>query len=87
MGCLSVGLAALLALAVPASIAPASLVGAYVVLAVLAAAAAAAVVANARRPRAQRVDAVPRRARSLAVVAGLTVAYAAVVAVVHLAAG
>ncbi len=85
MGCLGVALAALLALAVPASIAPASLIGAYVVLAVLASAAVGAVLTNARRPGAQRLDAVPRRARALGAIGGLTVLYAAVVALIHVA--
>lgn len=84
MGCLGVGLAALLALAVPASIAPASVVGAYLVLALLAALAVGVVLVNAKRPRAERLDALPKRSRALGAVAVLTTVYAAVVAVIHL---
>lgn len=80
MGCLGLVVAALLALAVPASIAPASLVGAYVVLALLALGAVGLVVQRSRRP----VEPADRRTtRRLAWVGVLTVAYAAVVTVIH----
>ncbi len=83
MGCLGFAVAVLLALAVPASIAPASLAGAYVVLAVLAVAAVAAVVHRGRRP----IEPADRRTQARLVwVAALTTAYAVVVTVIHLSA-
>lgn len=86
MGCLGVALAAALALAIPASIAPASIVGAYAVLAILLAAAVAAIEVAWRR-RGRLAPELGRRPRTaLLRVAGLAVVYAAVVAIIHLAA-
>jgi hypothetical protein len=81
MGCLGIGLAALLALAVPASIARASLVGAYVVIALLALAAVGAVVwADRHRDRTMRIS------TALVRIGLVTVAYAVVVTLINAAA-
>ena len=82
MGCLSV-FAALLALAVPASIARASLVGAYVVLALLLVAALAGTRWNAQRRRAARGELKARDATALII--GVGVGYAVLIAVIHAA--
>lgn len=79
MGCLLLGFAAVLSLAMPAAIARTSLVGAYVVIVVLAALAVAGVVARARR---RAPGAVPRRGVT-ARIGALAVVYAGVVTAVH----
>lgn len=87
MGFLGLGLAALLLLAIPASIAPASLVGAYVVLGVLAVLAAGAIEVVWRR-RHRLTPELGRRPRTaLLRLAALTLAYAALVTLIHFAAG
>lgn len=79
MSFLGLVLTAFLALAVPASIAHASLVGAYVVIALLAAAASAATLRRARRRQWAR----PRLTRWLVRVGVLTAGYAAMVTFIH----
>ena len=81
MGCLSV-LAGLLALAVPASIARASLVGAYIVLALLLVLAVAATRWNASRRRAGGGQPSGRATRVIIVVG---VVYAGLIAIIHAA--
>lgn len=84
MGCTGLVIAGLLALAVPASIAPASLPGALVVIVLLAAAGAAAVVVRARqRPVVEGGRTVRNR---LLVVGCLALGYAAVAVAIHAAA-
>ena len=82
MGCLSV-LAGLLALAVPASIARASLVGAYIVLALLIIAAISAVRWNTQRRRVATGGAGATRSATAIVIVG--VVYAVVIAAIHAA--
>ena len=77
--------AALLAFAVPASIAHTSLVGAYVVIVLLAAAAVAVVVTTARR-RAVVADVRPVVTRTVGWIAVLAVLYGVAVTVIHVAA-
>lgn len=83
MGCLLAGLAAVLVLAVPASIARTSLIGAYVVIAALTAVALAAVGWSARRRRALPGGTAPRTSTALGRIGVLTIAYAVVVTVIH----
>ena len=85
MGCLFAGLAGLLALAVPASIAPSRLVGALIVLAVLAVAALAAV--QFRTTRAAAGGVVRDKRVAEVRIVGLAIGYAAVVIAIHLLAG
>lgn len=86
MGCLAVGLAAVLALAIPASIAPASLVGAYVVLAILTVLAVAGVEFAWQR-RGRLSPELGRRPRTaLLRLAVLVLGYAVVVTIIHVAA-
>ncbi|MBE7188925.1 hypothetical protein [Jatrophihabitans endophyticus] len=77
---------AALALAVPASIAPSSLVGAYVVLGILALAGAAAIEVSWRRRGQLTAELGPRPRTALLRLAVLVALYAVVVAVIHLAA-
>ena len=81
MGCLSV-LAGLLALAVPASIARASLIGAYVMLALLLVMAVAATRWNSARRRAAGRQPSGRATRVIIVVG---VVYAGLIAIIHAA--
>lgn len=86
MGFLGLALAALLALAIPASIAPGSLVGAYVVLAVLTVVAVTAIEVAWRR-RGRLAPELGRRPRTaLTRVVAVLIGYAVVVAVIHVAA-
>lgn len=82
MGCLMVGVSALLVLVVPASIARTSLVGAYVVIGVLALAAVTGVVLRSRRPRPAPDD-IPARRGAVADVGVLTALYVGAVTVIH----
>jgi ribosome-associated toxin RatA of RatAB toxin-antitoxin module len=82
VSCLFAALAALLALAVPASIAPASLIGAYVVIVLLALLALTAVAARSRRPREAPRPLLPDAMR----VGVVAIAYAVVVTAIHAAA-
>lgn len=75
------GLSALLALVVPASIARTSLVGAYVVIALLAVAAVAGVQAYVRRPRPSGA---PSRGSAFSGIAGLALVYGVAVTLIHL---
>ncbi|MEO9137622.1 MAG: hypothetical protein ABI345_01005 [Jatrophihabitans sp.] len=79
MSFLGLVLAALLALAIPASIAHASLVGAYVVIALLGGSGAGYVVRRSRRRRWAR----PKLNRWLARLGTLIAAYAVVVTLIH----
>ncbi|MGN6607876.1 MAG: hypothetical protein ACTHMS_12815 [Jatrophihabitans sp.] len=82
MSCLLAALAALLALAVPASIAPSSLAGAYVVIIVLGLLAVVGLAAQSRRPRETPRALLP----DVVKVAAVAVAYAVVVTFIHAAA-
>ena len=86
MGCLMIGVAALLAFAVPASIAPASLVGAYVVIALLAAAAAGTAWWTARSESGGSGGGRPRLATSLTRIALAGLLYGVAVTLIHAAA-
>ena len=77
-----IAVAALLAFAVPASIAHTSLIGAYVVIVLLGAAAVAVVVVTARR-RAVGVQPVVRR--TVGRIAVVAVLYGCAVTVIHVA--
>lgn len=82
MSCLLAGIAALLALAMPAAIARASLVGACILIALFTALAIAAVSARSRRRRAAGVETQPRvRIAGIVVVAAV---YVVVVTLIHL---
>lgn len=81
MGCLGLGVAALLALAVPLSIARASLVGAYLVIVLLTAVAVVALAGRARRTAL--IDPSRGTAGRYVWVGLLAVAYGVVVTVVH----
>ena len=84
MSCLLAGIAALLALAMPAAIARASLVGACILIAIFTALAITTVIVRAQRRRAAGVEAQPRaRVVGILVVAAV---YVAVVTLVHLTA-
>jgi hypothetical protein len=85
MGCASLVVAALLALAVPASIARTSLIGAYVVIALLAAAGVTYVLIAGRR-RAVLLSDDERPSTALIRIAVLTVVYTAVVTLIHVTA-
>lgn len=77
-----VGVSALLALVVPASIARTSLVGAYVVIAALAAAAVTAVVLTGRRPRPVVTNG-PSRSGAVAGIGLVSALYVVAVTVIH----
>lgn len=84
MGCLLAAVAAVLALAIPASIAHTSLIGAYVVIAVFAALGAGLATGWARRHPRDPI-AGTRPAARFGTVITLTAAYAVVVTLIHLA--
>ena len=84
MGCVGIGLAFLLALAVPASIARTSLVGADVVIVLIAAVAVGAALVLARRRAPAGPDEPARSTRGWVVgICVAAVAYLAVVTVIH----
>jgi hypothetical protein len=77
------GLAAVLVLAVPASIARTSLIGAYVVIVALAAVAIVAVGWTARRGRPLPSGAAPRTSTALARICMLAAVYVVAVTAIH----
>ena len=83
MGCLA-GLAALLALAMPAAVARASLIGAYLLIVLFTAAAVGAVVGNARRRSSAETRPTGRRtSTAITRIGAVAAVYAVAVTLVH----
>jgi flagellar basal body-associated protein FliL len=82
MGCLA-SVAALLALAMPAAVARASLIGAYVLIVLFTAAAVGAVVWNARRQASAATRPARRTATAITRIGTVAAVYAVAVTIVH----
>jgi hypothetical protein len=82
VGCLAT-IAALLALSMPAAVARASLIGAYILIVLFTAAAVGAVVWNARRRMPARVQPAGRTSVAMTRIGVLAAGYAVVATILH----